>query len=154
VGDGKRAATALTNAVLTQLHLPALPLGPLGEVPGLRPAATAKLLAQQEAALAELADCLGRLQAAAEGLSGAAAGLEELLAREAEAPVLGEGPVFAALPLRLLGGMLGEVATQHGAELTVKAGVLQGFRQIAGERADGSGCTTGECGFCSQPGAL
>lgn len=109
VGDGKRAATALTNAALTQLHLPALQLGLLGDAPGLRPAAAAKLQAQQDASLAALALCLQQLQGVVASLADAAASLQQLLDAEAAAPLLGEGAVFAALPLRLLGGMLAEV---------------------------------------------
>ena len=54
VSDGKRHATMLTNAVLTQLHLPALPLGLLADVPNLRPASEAKLRQQQAEALGAL----------------------------------------------------------------------------------------------------
>lgn len=135
VADGKRAATALTNAALTQLHLPALPLGLLAGVSGLRPAAEAKLRQQQAAALAELAACLQRLRDAAASLGAASDSLRQLLECEAAAPLLAEGPVFASLPLRLLGGMFGELAGMHAAELAVKAGVLQGFQQIVGEAA-------------------
>lgn len=133
VADGKHAATALTNAALTQLHLPALPLGALADVPGLRPAAAAKLAAQQAAALADLSGCLERLTAVVAALEAAAAGLQELAQREAEAPLLGEGAVFAALPLHLLGRMLCEVAVQHRAELAVKEGVVGGFTLVLGE---------------------
>ncbi|KAL4437496.1 hypothetical protein ABPG77_003477 [Micractinium sp. CCAP 211/92] len=148
VGDGKRAATALTNAALTQLHLPALQLGLLGDAPGLRPAAAAKLQAQQDASLAALALCLQQLQGVVASLADAAASLQQLLDAEAAAPLLGEGAVFAVLPLRLLGGMLAEVHAQHRNELAVKAGVVQGCHQIVGDlgAADrpGSGGGTGQ----------
>lgn len=132
LADGMSAAKALSNAALTQLHLPALPLGPLADVPNLRSAAQAKLLQQQAAALAQLAACLDRLREAAAGLASAAGGLQQLLASEAERPLLMERPVFASLPLRLLGSMLDEVAAMHQAELAVKAALLAGFEQIAG----------------------
>ncbi|KAL4452097.1 hypothetical protein ABPG75_007759 [Micractinium tetrahymenae] len=151
VGDGRRAATELTNAALTQLHLPALPLGLLGDAPGLRPAAAAKLRAQQDASLAALAACLQRLHGAVAGLAEATASLQHLLDAEAVAPLLGEGAVFGALPLRLLGAMLAEVHTQHRSELAVKAGVVEGCQQIVGDlraadRPDSGGTTSGGTG--------
>lgn len=137
VGDGKRAATALTNAALTQLHLPALPLGLLGDAPNLRPAAAAKLMQQQDAAIKELAACLSRLQEAAAGLAAAADSLQQLLDAEAAAPLLMERAVFAMLPLQLLGSMVAEIHSMHDAELAVKAAVLAGVEQIAGGRGQG-----------------
>lgn len=50
-------------------------------------------------------------------LADAAASLQQLLDAEAAAPLLGEGAVFAALPLRLLGAMLAEVRGGGGREL-------------------------------------
>ena len=146
MADGKRAATALTNASLTQLHLPALPLGLLAGVPGLRLAAEAKLRQQQAAALEELGACLQRLREAAAGLGAASDSLRQLLDAEAAAPLLAEAPVFASLPLRLLGGMFAELAAMHDAELAVKAGVLRGFQQITGERAGCGGGTAASQG--------
>jgi hypothetical protein len=140
VSDGKRHATALTNAALTQLHLPALPLGVLASVPNLRPAAEAKLRQQQAEAVGELAACLERLREAVGGLAEAAGSLQQLLDREAAAPLLAEGAVFATLPLRLVGSMVREVAEMHGAELAVKAAVLQGFEDIVGEEAAAVAC--------------
>lgn len=134
MSDGKVHATALTNAALSQLHLPAVPLGLVEGVPGLRPAALAKLRQQQETALEELEACLARLQEAVGALAAAVGTLQQLLEAEAAAPLMGEGAVFATLPLRLLGGMLGEVHSMHSAELAVKAGVVQGMRQVVGER--------------------
>lgn len=133
MSEGKAAATALTNAALTQLHLPALPLGLLGDVPGLRPAALAKLRQQQNEALATLSACLGRLEEAVAGLAAAADSLHQLAERDAAAPVLAEAPVFASLPLHLVATMLAEVHTQHQAELGVKAAVLRGCQQVVGE---------------------
>lgn len=133
VSNGKRAATALTNAALTQLHLPALSLGLLADISGLRPAAQAKLQQQQGAALAELAASTYQLREAAGGLAAASDSLRTLLDAETAAPLLAEAPVFATLPLHLLAGMFGEVAAMHDAELAVKAGVLAGFQQIVGK---------------------
>lgn len=133
MSEGKAAATALTNAALTQLHLPALPLGLLGDVPGLRPAALAKLRQQQDEALATLSACLGRLEEAVAGLAAAADSLRQLAERDAAAPMLAEAPVFASLPLHLVATMLAEVHTQHQAELGVKAAVLRGCQQVVGE---------------------
>jgi hypothetical protein len=132
VGDGKQHATALTNAILTQLHLPAMPLTLLGEATELRAAATVKLSQQQVEAVAQLAGCLERLRCAMERLAEAAAGLQQLLDSEASAPLLMEGAVFATLPLRVLGNMAAEVERMHRAELDVKAAVLHGFQQILG----------------------
>lgn len=133
VSEGKAAATALTNVALTQLHLPALPLGLLADVPGLRPAAAAKLRQQQDDALAALGACLERLQEAVAGLAAAADSLCQLGEKDAAAPVLGEAPVFASLPLRLVAGMLAEVHTMHQTELGIKAAVLRGCQQVVGE---------------------
>ena len=140
MSDGTRHATALTNAALTQLHLPALSLGVLASVPNLRPAAEAKLRQQQAEAVGELAACLERLREAVGGLAEAAGSLQPLLDREAAAPLLAEGAVFATLPLRLVGSMVREVAEMHGAELAVKAAVLQGFEDIVGEEAAAVAC--------------
>ena len=48
--------------------------------------------------------------------------------------------MFATLPLRLVGSMVREVAEMHGAELAVKAAVLQGFEDIVGEEAAAVAC--------------
>ncbi|PRW57222.1 putative uncharacterized protein LOC105043418 isoform X1 [Chlorella sorokiniana] len=133
VSDGKAAATTLTNAALTQLHLPALPLVLLGDVPGLRPAAEAKLRQQQDEALAALKACLERLHEAVAGLAAAADSLHQLAERDAAAPLLAKAPVFATLPLHLVAAMLAEVHSQHQAELGVKAGVLRGCEQVVGD---------------------
>ena len=133
VSDGKAAATALSNAALTQLHLPALPLGLLADVPGLRPAAEAKLRQQLSTAVAALSACLERLGEAVAGLAAAADSLQQLVQRDAAAPVLAEAPVFASLPLRLVGDMAAEVHAMHQAELGVKAAVLRGCEQVVGE---------------------
>lgn len=132
VGDSKRHATALTNAVLTQLHLPALPLDLLADVPDLREAAAAKLVQQQALALSELAACLERLQAAVERLAEAEGGLQQLLEVETAAPLLAERAVFATLPLHLLGSMVEQVRSMHATELVAKEAVLRGFEQILG----------------------
>lgn len=141
VSEGKAAATVLTNAALTQLHLPALPLGLLADVPGLRPATAAKLRQQQDDALAALGACLERLQEAVAGLAAAADSLCQLGEKDAAAPVLGEAPVFASLPLRLVAGMLAEVHTMHQTELGIKAAVLRGCQQVVGE----FGAALGSC---------
>ena len=135
VSSGKAAATTLTNAALTQLHLPALPLGLLGDVPGLRAAAEAKLRLQQDEALATLSACLESLREAVAGLAAAADSLRQLAERDAAAPVLAEAPVFASLPLHLVAAMLAEVHAQHQAELGIKAAVLRGCQQTVGEWA-------------------
>lgn len=150
VGDGKQHATALTNAILTQLHLPAMPLTLLGEATELRAAATVKLLQQQAEAVAQLAGCLERLRCAVERLAEATAGLQQLLDSEASAPLLMEGAVFATLPLRVLGNMAAEVERMHRAELDVKAAVLHGFQQILGAvAAIRKGFSDDQLGLCS-----
>lgn len=62
--EGQRAATALTNAVLSLVHLPALPLGVLAGVEGLQQAAADKLRVRQAAHLQELREAAA-LQCAA-----------------------------------------------------------------------------------------
>eukprot|EP00887_Chlorella_sp_A99_P007678 scaffold20.g7678.t1 len=131
VGEGKSHATELTNTALRTVHLPALPLGALEGTPGLLAAAIARLAQRQREQLAALAACLDALQGAAGSMAVAAASLEELMQREAEAPVLGAGPVFAGLPLALVAHMLREVHAMHEAELAVKRAVVRGFEQQA-----------------------
>jgi hypothetical protein len=133
VTEGRQHGSALSNAVLTQLHLPALPLGSLADIPELRQVAAAKLVQQQTAALAQVAACLDQLQAAVAGLADAGSSIQELADAEAEAPLLAEGPVFASLPLSLLSGMVEDVWRMHEAELAAKEAVVQGFEQILGE---------------------
>jgi uroporphyrinogen-III decarboxylase len=133
VSEGRRHATALTNAVLTEAHLPALPLGLLAGVPNLRQAAAAKLVQQQTTALQELAACLQQLQAAVAGLAEASASLLQLLDAEADRPVLADGAVFATLSMQLVSGMVQDVHSMHQEELAVKSAVCQGFEQILGE---------------------
>lgn len=132
VGDGKQHATALTNAQLTLVHLPVLPLGALADVPNLRQAAADKLVERQHQQLQQLSGCLGRLSEAVASLAVAAESLQALAAQEAAAPVLGDRPVFAGLPLGLVAGLLGEIHGMHEAELGVKEAVVLGIQQIGG----------------------
>lgn len=139
VAEGKGAATQLSNVLLTAVHLPALPLGVLADVPGLLPASNSRLQERQWQQLAVLACCTERLAQAVADLQKAATRVAELAEAEAVAPVLGPTPVFAGLPLDSMSHMLLELQSMHAAELEVKQQVMAGFRQLVERQASADG---------------
>lgn len=62
--------------------------------------------------------------------------MHEVAELEAAEPLLGDRPVFTALPLPSISGMLREIERMHQAEVGVKRAVVQGFA-AAGGAAEG-----------------
>ncbi len=125
--EGKGHATELANSLLTAAHAPALPLGALGAVPGLRRAAAAKALERARAVRARLAACTGRLAAALDGLAAAVGDARAAAEQEELDPLLAGAPVFSALPLAAALRLLGEIEEMYAAEMLAKRAALAGF---------------------------
>ncbi len=125
--EGKGHATELANSLLTAAHAPALPLGALDAVPGLRRVAAAKALERARAARARLAECAGRLAAALDGLAAAVGDVRAAAEREELDPLLAGAPVFSALPLAAALRLLGEIEAMYAAEMLAKRAALAGF---------------------------
>jgi hypothetical protein len=126
---GQRAGTQLSNAVLTAMHLPAMPLGVLADVEGLPHAAAAKLAARA-------AECLQQLQAAAEQQAAAAQAMEAALGAVRgcvdQPDWQDRQPVFQSLSVPAAAAMLQQVVDMHCAELAVKWQLLAGFEHVVG----------------------
>ena len=89
-----------------------------------------------------------KLEAAVAGVAAAADSVQEVADAEAGGPLLGDKPVFAALPLSSILAMLREIEGMYLAELHVKRTVLEGLeavRQRAAEHHDG-GASEGRLG--------
>lgn len=116
-------------------HLPSLPLGVLHDVPDLQQRAATKLVEKQQRLLLGLQESLETLSQAVQGLEDAAASVEEVAAKEAAAPVLGQQPVFTALPLPTIASMLRELHAMHASELHVKGVVVDGLAVVCWQAA-------------------
>lgn len=116
---GLTAATAASNAYLSQWYLPAMPLGVLAQLPGIKDAAVAKLQCRAEGHLQEVGDAVACCRDGAQQLRATA---DALSAACGDAP---EGQaVFAALPLSLIAQEVAKLAAAHDAEIKVRAEVL------------------------------
>jgi hypothetical protein len=106
---------------------PALPLGCLAAVPDLKQAIISKKLAQGFGSLALLASSLEALESAGNGVTAAIANLLDLTAREEAEMVMQGGPVFLALPLSSISGIMQHIADEHASELRAKRTVVADF---------------------------
>ena len=70
------------------------------------------------------------------GLIDAADSVEEVADAEAGEPVLGDKPVFSALPLSSIVGMLREIEGMYAAEVHVKRTVLDGLEVARQQEAE------------------
>jgi hypothetical protein len=140
---GMQAATALSNALLTQQYLPGMPLGALRDLPGLQAAAAAKLGARQQAALQQLRGALRDLQAAVADM---AAAVDELGGGGSEP---GQGfrraqPLFHSISLPTALGMLQELLAMFSQDCALKGQLVEAMGAASsGAGALGGGTGTG-----------
>lgn len=128
--EGYEAATDLANDVLAYAYLHRMPLGALADVGEgrLLEAAGAKLLLRQQDALRRLRHSCEALAACADDAARAAA---SVACQDGGMTWQDGTPVFAALPLTAVAGMLKEVADALAADAAGKQGVCAALEAVA-----------------------